>query len=313
MKILTSDDICKLLTIEDSIEILKHGYINFDGNKINNPERTLIHVENSGSVLGVMPIFDKSEMYFMVKIAAFIPQNYKRLGKTVNSLIILQNAENGQVEYILDGNTVTGLRTGGTSALITDHIVDHDVEKLTVIGSGVQAYYQLAAMLAIREFKEIYVYSRNFNNAVKLIRDVKFKTMNTTKLNAVNTIKEALANANVICTATTSTKPLFNLSDAPNIVHINMVGLNTRCTKEVSLDLIKKSFLIVENVKSAVNEAGKYYSNAVSIKDFLNNRPCPNKKITLFSSIGTAFQDLCLVKAIVKKSKSKEIGFSCKI
>lgn len=308
MRLLSANDIYQLISMRESIELLRNGYCDYKESSIISPQRTLIYEKYSGAVLGVMPIYEEDNKSYVVKIAAFNPQNALHGRRSVNSVVIFQNGETGEVEFMMDGNALTGLRTGGTSGLVTDLLAGENSEKLAIIGSGFQALHQLKAMLCVRNFEQVSIYSRNQKNVENFISIVKNEINPGIKLIPENSIKDAISDADIICTATTSRLPLFGLSHIKPNIHINMVGMHTTNSREVEMELIANSFLVVENIASAVKEAGGYNISATEIPNLFNVNVTRGRRTTVFASNGTAFQDLCLASGIVNKAKSLNLG-----
>ena len=66
---------------------------------------------------------------------------------------------------IMDGESITAVRTGAASGLATDLLANKAAKVLAVFGTGVQARTQVEAVLAVRTIKKILVFSRNAKNA----------------------------------------------------------------------------------------------------------------------------------------------------
>jgi ornithine cyclodeaminase/alanine dehydrogenase-like protein (mu-crystallin family) len=127
--------------------------------------------------------------------------------------------------------------------------------------------------------------------------------------------KDLLKEADVICTATPSKKPLFDHGDLSLGVHINAIGSFKPHMQEIPVETVINSKVIVDKIESCTVEAGdliipvekgKWSFDLVHgelgqvILGEVSGRDSDNE-ITLFKSVGNAIQDLALANIIMKK------------
>ena len=121
-----------------------------------------------------------------------------------------------------------------------------------------------------------------------------------------------LKNADIITTATTSTKALFENSDLKQSVHINAVGSYKPSLIEINPETISSSKLILDQKSAAMIEAGDIQNalnNNFEIKDenifelgeIKDNARHFMTQRTVFKSVGNALQDLVLASTIYQK------------
>ncbi|WP_248752169.1 hypothetical protein [Pseudomonas sp. MWU15-20650] len=83
---------------------------------------------------------------------------------------------------------------------------------------------------------------------------------------------------------------------------MNATGKHTLMSREFPLELVPRSILLVEDREVAIREAGSYHHHSISISEMLQAEHSEyQSQTTLFSSVGTAFQDACICIAILKK------------
>ena len=124
-----------------------------------------------------------------------------------------------------------------------------------------------------------------------------------------------LKEADIVCTATTSKKPLFGIENIKPGVHINAVGAHRPNTRELETTVIQNSKVFIDELSSSKLEAGdiiipvnegKYNWSDIQgqlgdlIDKKLNGRT-HQSEITLFNSIGNAIQDLVIASIVVEK------------
>jgi len=163
----------------------------------------------------------------------------------------------------------------------------------------------------VKNLEKILVFSRNKESAelfCNLIND-------TFGIKASTGNKDSLKEADVICTATPSKKPLFEHGDLNLGVHINAIGSFKPHMQEIPVETVINSKVIVDKRETCTVEAGdliipveegiwsfdlvhgelgQVISGEVSGRD-------SEDEITLFKSVGNAIQDLALANMIMKK------------
>jgi len=229
----------------------------------------------------------------------------------LHSSVQVFDASKGNMVATLDGESVTAIRTGAVSGLATGMLAKKDAKVGAVFGTGVQAKSQVEAILVARNLEKILVFSRTKKSAelfCKLIYD-------TFSIKASIGNKDLLKEADVICTATPSKKPLFDHGDLSLGVHINAIGSFKSHMQEIPVETVINSKVIVDKIESCTVEAGdliipieegKWSFDLVHgelgqvILGEVSGRDSDNE-ITLFKSVGNAIQDLALANIIMKK------------
>lgn len=299
VKIISADTIKTVLPMRDAIECLRAGYGSFCESSIDIPIRTIIRNDIDRAFFASMPVYSRENNKYVVKIASFHEQNKSRGLPSVGGVVVVLDGRDGTVEAIIDAGSLTALRTAATSGLATDLLATLDSNSLAVIGTGSQAISQLKAMLVIRPIRHVYVYSRDRTHVRQFIEKARDLVSDVCDFYACETAHEAVSRASIVCTATTSPIPVFDADSVRTGSHINSVGKHTTTSREIPLDLMSNAFLLVENRDFAVKEAGEYNLHGIEINealkmDYLNLRP----RTTVFASVGTAFQDLCIAVRI---------------
>jgi ornithine cyclodeaminase/alanine dehydrogenase-like protein (mu-crystallin family) len=122
----------------------------------------------------------------------------------------------------MDGASLTAIRTGAAAGLATELLARPDASVVAVIGTGVQARTQLEAVCCVRRIRLARVYGRNAETAECFAQEMRQRLGIAVQRAASTT--EAFKDADVICTATSSTTPVFADDDIPRGAHINAVG-----------------------------------------------------------------------------------------
>jgi len=232
---------------------------------------------------------------------------------TIVGVVLLLDARSGEILSLIDGTYLTALRTGASSGIATQYLARKDAESVAIFGCGAQGVTQLEAVCNVRPIKRALLYDINADAATKL------KAQLQDQLGITLSIEKGLGNlkkADIICTATGSTSPLFSIDEISKGVHINAIGSFKPHMQEISPQIIRACRLFVDSREAVLKEAGdliKPINEGVvsstfvrdEIGDLINDecdgRQSPDE-ITLFKSVGIAVQDLYVANAVYSRS-----------
>jgi ornithine cyclodeaminase len=267
------------------------------------PLRTSLETP-AGSLL-VMPAFGEAGVG--VKLVTLTPSNAGRGLPYIQAGYVLFDTVTQSPEAVLDGTALTALRTAAVSGLATRHLARADAARLVVFGAGVQARAHLEAMCAVRPVAELVVVSRSAGPAGSLVQAGLERG-----LAARPGEPESVAGADLICTCTTSGEPLFDGSLLAPGVHVNAVGSHRRDARELDSETVRRGRVVVENREVALAEAGELAipiadgaieaghvvaDLAETVRGAEVRRSIDDP--TVFKSVGMAFEDLVVARAIV--------------
>ncbi|TKG88739.1 ornithine cyclodeaminase family protein [Puteibacter caeruleilacunae] len=266
------------------------------------PLRNKMSIQDN-NLLGMMPACIIPYQIMGIKVTSVFPDNYKKGISSHQGLIQLFNMSTGEPLACIDADEITAIRTAAVSAVATHQLAREDSSSLCLLGSGTQAKKHLEAILNIRDIKNVTVWSNVAEN------DKHFAITAANKyhlpITPCKSAKEAVQNADIICTTTSSAVPIIQNDWLKPSAHINAVGACFAGSRELSSDIIHNSKVIVDNYISATNEAGDIIipANEKSIEtmeliysdlhDLLTNTPRDlQSEQTVFKSVGIATEDL---------------------
>lgn len=240
-----------------------------------------------------MPAVSADHDLYVNKVATIVAA--PGTGATVTSVVPVFAAASGRFLGTLDGTTVTNLKCAAVTALVTDRCAASDSRVLGIIGSGVQARQQFLGVSAVRDLAEVRVWSRSARHAEAFARDIRAAsgTGRSPDVVVCGTAEEASRDVDILSTATTSTAPLPISARLSDHLHINCMGGHTTESRELSAELLRTSVVIVEDLPTAIAEAGESHAAAID----LNALTAPGaaglaQQRTVFASTGCAYLDL---------------------
>jgi ornithine cyclodeaminase len=295
------DEIRRLISMRDAIAAVREAYVaSARGEfsmvpRVGSPSHTLFVMLSERTDPADGRCFGQS-----VKVVSYHEENPEASLPVVQGVVLWFDGATGVAELALDGEVVTALRTGAASGVATDLLADRDARTLVVIGTGAAAPDQVRAVCAVREIRSITLVGRNKKKADALALALSAEFPHAT-VRAAATVREAVADADVICTATTARAPLFVRDDVKKRVHINAIGSFSPAMCEIDASVVAAARVCVDDL-AALTDSGDLAGpistkqllagDVVTIGDLLTHEPHgPRDGITLFKSIGIAAQD----------------------
>lgn len=264
-------------------------------------------VETASGSLLLMP--SSSADALGVKLVTLTPANPGHGLPYIHAVYALFDGATQAPRAILDGAALTALRTGAVSGLATRHLALAEASRLVVFGAGVQARSHVEAMRAVRPVERVTVVSRSVPAAEALVDELV-----AGGLDAVLGGPDAVAAADLVCTCTTSSVPVFEgMLLAPG-AHVNAVGAYTPETRELDDEAIRRSRVAVETREVVMAEAGDLLipirarvvgpdhvvADLAEVVAGARVRRSP-ADVTVFVSVGVAFEDLVVARAAVER------------
>ncbi len=317
MRYFTESEVREMLPMGEAIRLMQEAFERLaSGDAMNQPRRRLILP--TGSVLHYMAASDGR--YFGAKIYSA----HARHG--AHFLFLLYRAEDAQPLALMEANHLGQIRTGAVSGLATRHMARVDADTLGIIGSGFQARSQLAAMLSIRAFRQVKVWSRDPGRRSAFAAEC--SAAFSTKISAVNTAEEAVRGSGVVVTATNARDPVLSSEWVADGTHINAMGSNQARRREIPAELIQRAdWIAVDSIEQARLESGDLLlaldengwsdPKIVELKDIVGSKPSRERRpadITIFKSNGLAVEDVICASYVyergIQEGKGAEMRYS---
>ena len=314
----SAKDVADAVPMEEAVGLMKEAFIQLSSGHAFIPQRVGIEIPGSRDGALVMPVYSAAIERLGVKLVSIFHDNEKLGLPTIHALVTIMDATNGRPLAIMDGEYLTALRTGAASGFATDLLARQDSETLAIIGAGAQGRTQLKGVCAVRDIKMCYIYDKNRDTALSFIDDLSSGSKVEFALleNPVD-----LAEADIICTATTSSKPVFEDANISNGTHINAIGAYTPKMSEVPVETIARSRIAVDQRSACLNEAGDLINavgaGKITIESLAELGEIASgeirgrrdeSEITLFKSVGNAIQDLVAANRVLENGLRNDLG-----
>lgn len=268
---------------------------------------------SSGGIFGIKAGDVQAQGLLGFKAAGFWPSNRQLGGEPHQATILLFDPATGRPHCVIDGNTITTVRTGAAGALGLQTLARPDSESLTVFGTGIQARSQLS--FALRTLPRLrYVRYVSADRTPDLAFESQFATL--CQIQCATDANAAVAESDVVITATPGGGPLFDAHAVRPGTHLNCVGADTRGKRELPEGLLQGTRLVVDDRQQALQlgelqwapetayvELGDLFTGNASLTRAASD-------ITVFDMTGLALQDLTVARLIFQKASAAGAGTS---
>ena len=127
---------------------------------------------------------------------------------------------------VIDATSITAVRTAAVSGVATKLLAREDCAHLAIIGSGVQAGVHLQAMLQCRSIDRVTVCSKTFERTKRFAESASKRY--AVPVEAARSCREAVEDADIICTTTSAREPVLKGDWLAPGTHINAVGSSVK-------------------------------------------------------------------------------------
>jgi ornithine cyclodeaminase/alanine dehydrogenase-like protein (mu-crystallin family) len=248
---------------------------------------------------------------YTVKVHA----KYPARDPSIQGVIILSSLETGETLAVMESGFLTALRTGLAGAIAADVLACPDARTVAIVGAGTQGILQLEMLLLVRPITRARVYD------ISAERAREFTARNRSRLSieieSADKLGTALRDADIVVTATWATEAFLH----PNMIgpgtHITTLGADQPGKAEVSADLLRSSLFVCDDRELAVamGAAGGagvgaeviYAELGEVIAGMHPGRTEPDQ-ITIFGSVGLAFQDLVVGWLAYQEGLKRGVG-----
>ena len=274
-----------------------------------------------------LPSLHTEQRFFGLKQASVFPANLEKSLPSVMSQYLLYSADTGELVSMLNFEDLTNYKTAATAAIATKYLARTDAHTLSIFGSGALARAVLAAVIEIRPIDKVRIYNFNKKRAEKLIAWAHENHRKGIDYQIASTPSECLSETDIVCTCTTSSKPVFDGKTLPDGCHINAMGAWRPDMQEIDAISIQRAGKIYcDVIADTWQEAGDLiYPRDAGLIDSsvihgelgalltgeLSGRETTDE-ITLYESVGLSVLDLAVAVSVYDLCMESGIGLTVK-
>ena len=174
MLILTGNDLRKALPMRETIEAMKLAFASISDGRAQVPLRTSLPIPAHDGLTLFMPAYVQTNEAeaLAVKVVSLFPDNPNRGLAYIQAAILVLDAETGRPLALLEGSTLTAIRTGASGGAAIDLLARPESRILAVFGAGVQGRTQLEAACSVRNIETVFIYDPDPKRAQSFVTEM---------------------------------------------------------------------------------------------------------------------------------------------
>lgn len=231
------------------------------------------------------------------------------------------------VEALIEGTTLTRIRTGAVQGAATDLLARKDARIGALIGTGGQAASQLEAMVTVRDLEEVRVVDIDLARAQAFAAEQTARFADRgVRVVAVDGADAAVDGADIVTAVTVARDAVLDADRIGPGCHVNGVGSYTPQMAELPAALFAKADRIFVDTQDCVAEAGDVINSItagiIRAEDCVDlgrlvNGEVPGRgsdeEITVFDTTGSAVLDIMAGAAVLAAARREGIGTQIEI
>lgn len=326
MLVLNGAEVRKALPMTEAILAMKEAFASLSSGLAEVPHRVHLPVKPSFGVTLIMAGFvggaDPQAQALAVKVVSLFDNNRRQGLSRIQAAVVVLDPGTGRVMALLEGATLTAIRTAAASGAATDLLARPESRTLALFGAGVQARAHVEAICAVRPIETVFVYSPTPAHVEMLIDELARRRGMHVKFVAATSPRDALRDADIVCAATTSPVPILSDADLRPGVHINAIGSYTPQVREIPPETVVRAMVVVDSRAVVWEEAGdliqpleagliqRDHIHAELGELVLGRKPgrTGNRTVTLFKSVGVAVQDAVAARHALENARKMRLG-----
>lgn len=311
MLLLRESDVEALLQMEELIPVVEAAFRDWAHARAVNSPRRRVHVPQG--TLHTMSAAWTARSYLGFKA-------YTSFAPRTRFHVFLYAADSGEPLALIEADRLGQMRTGAASGMATRHLARQEAQVVGILGTGWQSESQLEAVCCVRPIQKIYAYSRDPERRASFCHRVSERL--NVPVEAAESAREALAEADILITATTAREPILTADMLRPGMHVNAVGANSLARREIDTHAVARCDRItVDDLEQAHLEAAellipievrrltweRVQPLASVVGGLLPGRETP-EQITLFKSLGIALEDVAAAALVYEKALQANRG-----
>ena len=319
MRIINRQEVERLLPMAACIDVLADAMQAASSGAVAMPLRMFMPLADDSGSFGLMPGSTLDPPFFGAKVISLLPGNPSHGLPMVQGYVSLFDHETGRPVALIEGASVTAIRTAAASGLATRELARKNAHTHGVFGTGVQAVTHIDAVNCVRDIRQIFVWGRNPDRMQQFARQQAERVQ--VDVTATEDPGEA-AGCDIVSTVTAANEPILKGDWLRPGCHLNLVGVHTPEAREADTRAIERSRVYVDLMESAVNEAGDLLipigEGAIDRAHVLGEigevlagaipGRTSDSEITLYKSLGIVAQDLFAAAHIYSRALREGAG-----
>lgn len=322
VRILIESEIRECLAMDlDAMEAVAEGFSKLAQGAATVPPVMRIDIPAHEGEVDVKTAYLHGLDHFAIKIAAGFFKNYQLGLPTGSGMMVIISARTGRAEaFLLDNGYLTDVRTGLAGALAAQYLAPQQVETVGVIGSGMQARYQMRALKLVRDYQRLLIYGIVPEEVEKYVAEMSREL--GVEVIAAQSAEEVVRQSQIVVTTTPSAAPYLKAAWLHPGLHITCMGADSENKQECEADVFARVDRICCDRKAQSFRLGELHhaleagiltqDSEVTELGELTSGMKPGRQredeITVCDLTGVGVQDTAIALLAYQRALAKDLG-----
>ena len=192
-------------------------------------------------------------------------------GTDTEQIVAVYSTIDGSLKGLCLGSALGAIRTAAINGYAASLMAKEDIDTICVIGAGYQAYYQIKAILAVREPKRVIVCNRTFSRAEELVKTLSEEEQ--VSFLASEDLEKSVREADIVICTTASPVPVLESHWIKDGAYVSSIGPKFTTRHEMPLDIRKNASITVSDCLTQIEAYGEAYflddiSNIINLEHY---------------------------------------------
>jgi alanine dehydrogenase len=316
--ILTQADITRLMDMKTAIRVVEEAFKAQTRGDVVMPPKVYLQLPRQ-SDFRAMPAYVAHPAACGIKWVNVHPRNRANGLPTVMGIIVINEPATGFPLAVLDGLSVTRMRTGAAAGVAAKALARRDARVAGLVGCGAQALDQLLALVELFRLRRVKVWGYRPREAARFCAQARRRV--AVELAPVGSVQDCVREADLVVTITPSRRPLVMRDEVAPGAHINAMGADAPGKQELDPRILRDAKVVVDEKRQAIHGGeinvpiakGLFQARAIhaTLGEVLLGHAAGRTRrdeLTVFDSTGIAVHDVALGAEIVRRAVRLRVG-----
>jgi ornithine cyclodeaminase len=211
-------------------------------------------------------------------------------GTNSDQIVAVFSSETGQLKGVVIGSLLGAIRTAAIGGVAMDILAPQVVSTITIIGAGYQAYYQVAAALAVRKAAKVSIFNRTMERGQLLVKRIRESF--DVEVATTHDLRQSLSESEIVLCATSAQAPVLESHWLKDNAYVSSIGFKFSDSHELPKDIAHNCAILVTDAKAQLTSYGRPYflpdtTAIAALEDVISGAAIPaNRGHVVFLSSG---------------------------